>query len=236
MAATLPKLIIFASGTKDGGGSGFEKLVEAQKEGVLKAEIVAVVSNWPEGGVAQRAARLEIPFEHLGAPYISEKYLAILEKYGAEWVSLSGWLKLVPVSDPHKDPPTPGLDPKRSINIHPGPLPRFGGGGMYGKKVHEAVWAAFEEEKGKEGAVKGSGPTMHFVTAEYDEGPAFFHVTAPLEEGDGPEGVAKKVNELEHKWQAWATNLVVNGEIAWDGKDKKSLRVPEGYQFLPPQH
>jgi len=226
----MPRLIIFSSGTKQGGGSGFEKLVEHQRTGKLRAEIVAVVSNWSEGGVMQRALQLNVPFEHFAAPYTVEAYKRILNKYKAEWISLSGWLKLVPVADltSHKD----GLDPRKTINIHPGPLPLFGGPGMYGFHVHQAVFKALEK-----GEIQESGPTMHFVTAEYDKGPLIFYKGTSLDpKKDTPETISQKVHQIEHEYQFWVTNLVVNGYINWDGIDPASLKVPQDYQFLPKPH
>jgi len=84
------KLIIFASGTKTAGGSGFEKLVEANLKGDLKADIVAVVSNHKNGGVRKIAEKYNIDFEYFSKPYTAEKYKKIVKKYNAEFVALSG--------------------------------------------------------------------------------------------------------------------------------------------------
>ncbi len=232
------KIIIFTSGTKDGGGSGFENLVNATKSGILDAEILAVISNHQNGGVREKADRLEIKFVHFPAfatPFAqgyggSKKatadkpaspasqnatpdQFATAENYrklakGADLVCLSGWLKLVT-----------GLDPKKTINIHPGPLPRFGGAGMYGHHVHEAVIEAY-----KNGEVKNSAVSMHFVTEEYDEGPLFFSQSVSIMPDDTAESLAKRVNEAEHKWQPIITQKVLSGEISWDGKDPDSLK------------
>src|SRR3989338_11069163 len=118
---TKPNLLIFSSGSKDGGGSGFENLVVASRNGVLNANIVAVVSNYEHGGVAERAEKLKIKFIHFSAPWEAEIYRKIAEENDADFIALSGWLKMVV-----------GLNPKNTFNIHPGPLPAFGGKGMYG--------------------------------------------------------------------------------------------------------
>ena len=144
------KAIVFASGGSTGGGSGFEELVYATRLGVLGAEIVAVVSNYPSGGVQQRAARLGIPFVYFPSPWSEEGYGRIFQESGAEFALLSGWLKMAR-----------GLDARTTINIHPGPLPRFGGKGMHGHHVHEAVLKAF-----RKGEVTHSEVTMHFATEE----------------------------------------------------------------------
>lgn len=213
-----PKLIVFASGTKNGGGSGFERLVEATKTGELDAEIVAVVSNHEHGGVRERADRLGIPFVLFGP---DSNYTRIVADTGAEWVALSGWLKHVS-----------GLDPAKTINIHPALLSqldhRFGGKGMYGYHIHEAVKKALDA-----GEITESGFSMHFVTEEMDRGPVFFEHRVPLEKDMSAERIAKAVNKSEHEWQPKITNMVVHGEIRWDGKDQKTLTVPPGYQHLP---
>ena len=175
----LPRLIIFSSGTKEGGGSGFEKLVSAIGKGVLQADIIAVVSNHEYGGVRERADRLGIPFEFFSKPYTSLSYFTILKKYNTQWIALSGWLKLIPMKN--KKEGVEGLDPSRTLNIHPGPLPAFGGPGMYGHHVHEAVINAYER-----GEISESAVTMHFVTYKYDEGPIILRKQVTMEENDTP--------------------------------------------------
>jgi folate-dependent phosphoribosylglycinamide formyltransferase PurN len=200
------KIIIFASGTKDGGGSGFENLVNATKNRILDADISAVISNHENGGVRKRANRLGIKFIYFPAPWTAENYKKLT--VGADLICLSGWLKLVT-----------GLDPKKTINIHPGPLPRFGGPGMYGHHVHEAVMEAY-----KKGEVTQSGISMHFVTEKYDEGPLFFSQSVPILPDDTLETLAKRINEAEHKWQPIITQKVLSDEISWDGRDPSSLK------------
>src|SRR3989344_1597419 len=134
-----PKLIVFASGTKDGGGSGVENLGTSKER---DADIVAVVSNHEHGGLRERAERLGIPFVYMPPPYDAEHYRNVLDQVFAEnapkngsaisgltprsqsdftgWVALSGWMKHVV-----------GLDPARTFHIHPALLSqldhRFGG-------------------------------------------------------------------------------------------------------------
>lgn len=210
------KLLVFASGTKDGGGSGFENLVKAQRAGIIKAEVVGVVSNHESGGVRQKADDLGIKFVHFEGPYTAEEYQRIVAETGADYVALSGWLRLVL-----------GLDPRRTFNIHPGPLPKFGGAGMYGIHVHEAVLESY-----KKGEITNTEVTMHFVTEKYDEGPVFFRYPVVIEENDTPESLQERVNKVEHERQPKITDMVVNGEISWDGKDPESLKVPEGYRYI----
>jgi folate-dependent phosphoribosylglycinamide formyltransferase PurN len=125
----------------------------------------------------------------------------------SDFVALCGWLKLVA-----------GLDPKTTFNIHPGPLPEFGGKGLWGHFVHEAVLKAY-----KQGKITHSAVSMHFVTPEFDEGPVFFTHPVPIEPDDTPETLAARVNQAEHEWQPKIANKVVHGEIAWDGKSPESL-------------
>ena len=211
------KIVVFASGTKDGGGSGFENLVMATRDGRLSGEIVAVVSNHENGGVRERADRLGVLFVYFPARKVldgetagpdsgtKENYQRLTED--ADLVCLSGWLKLVT-----------GLDPQKTINIHPGPLPRFGGAGMYGHHVHEAVMEAY-----RAGEVKNSGISMHFVTEKYDEGPLFFSQPVPIMPDDTADTLAARVLEAEHKWQPIITEKVLTGEISWNGKNPESL-------------
>ena len=131
---------------------------------------------------------------------------------------LSGWLKLVA-----------GLDPARTINIHPGPLPRFGGPNLYGHYVHEAVMAAYHR-----GEVTHTAVTMHFVDAIYDHGPIFFAKPIPIESSDTPETLAAKVNIAEHEWQPRVLNYIVQKkvrlvgkEVVYETEELKRLLMPE---------
>ena len=227
-----PRIIIFASGSKDPekGGSGFENLVSAQRAGILDANIVAVVSNHQNGSVRKRADRLGIPFEFFVKDYNPEQnhsldqYRKFVSEYRAGWVVLSGWLKLVT-----------NLNPTRTLNIHPGPLPQFGGDGMYGHHVHEKVMGAYN--RGEPNPVDGqrithSAVTMHFVTPIYDDGPVFFRFPVEIRPDDTADTLAKRVNAVEHEWQPKITNMVINGEISWDGVKGHPVVVPEAYQYL----
>ena len=133
----------------------------------------------------------------------------------ADLVCLSGWLKLVT-----------GLDPRKTINIHPGPLPRFGGAGMYGHHVHEAVMEAYRN--GTPDAVTGekvthSAVSMHFVAEKFDEGPLFFSQPVEILPNDTADTLAARVLEAEHKWQPLITDKVLCNEISWDGKNPETL-------------
>jgi phosphoribosylglycinamide formyltransferase 1 len=193
------RVLVLASGDAEGGGSGFQELVEQSRTEppILSAEIVGVISNHPRGGVWKRAGVLEIPFEHWAGPFTAEGYQEWVKKFHPDFVMCSGWLKMVK-----------GLDPARTVNIHPGPLPRFGGPGMYGHHVHEAVMAAF-----KKGEIVQSAVTMHFVDELYDHGPIFFQLPVLIRLDDTPDSLAKRVNEKERALQSKALNYVVHRQV-----------------------
>jgi phosphoribosylglycinamide formyltransferase-1 len=200
-----PNILVFASGTKTGGGSGFETMVRASqtRPPILDARICAVITNHFEGGVWHRAQTLGIPAEYWAGPYLAKGYQNFVKYFNADYVMLSGWLKLVA-----------GLDPARTINIHPGPLPRFGGSKLYGRYVHEAVMAAY-----RRGEITHSAVTMHFVDERYDRGPIFFALPIPIEPSDTPETLAAKVNRAEHEWQPRVLNYVVHEQVRLSGKE-----------------
>lgn len=189
----MKRILVFASGTKEGGGSGFEQLVQDTRSGVLSAQIVAVVSNHQTGGIYERAARLDVPFEYFPGPYDAEGYHALVDKYQPDLVVFAGWLKLAV-----------GLDPTKTLNIHPAPLPRFGGKGMYGLHTHQAVL---------ESGIKESAVTIHFVNAEYDAGDIIFQCPVPIEPGDTPELLQKRVQQLEHWYYGRVIGRVLDGAV-----------------------
>lgn len=216
-----PRVPVFASGSAQGGGSGFEKLVLASRSGILNADICVVISNHANGGVRARAEKLGVPFLHFGGPWTAQEYQCIASEIRGEYFALSGWLKLVAGLDP-----ATAFNSKTVFNIHPGPLPYFGGPGLYGHHVHEAVIDAY-----RKALITHSAVSMHFVTEEYDRGPLFFKFNVPITDQDTPDSISERVNAAEHQFQAKITNLVVNGHISWDGVNPQSLIVPDGYSI-----
>lgn len=223
-----PRVLVFASGDKKGGGSGFQELVEFSRinPSVLNAEVVGVVSNYENGGVRKKADALKIPFEYWPGPFDAEGYQNLVKKFKADFVMLSGWLKLVQ-----------GLDPKTTVNIHPGPLPDFGGPNMYGHYVHEAVIAAYLR-----GDIVQSAVTMHFVIDAgedknaYDKGPIIFQFPVLIRPDDDAEILAKRVNEKERAWQAHILNFIVYRQIWLERIDNKFTvlhRCRDLRQFIP---
>jgi phosphoribosylglycinamide formyltransferase-1 len=194
------RILVFSSGDGKSGGSGFQELIEFSRTNppVLNAQIVGVISNHPDGGVHRRADTLHIPFEYWPGPFDATGYRTFVEKYQADFVMCSGWLKFVR-----------GLDPAKTVNIHPGPLPRFGGPGLYGHYVHEAVMAAYHR-----GEIIQSAVTMHFVDeTAYDHGPIIFQMPVLIRPDDDAVTLAKRVNEKERAWQSHMLNLVVHQSI-----------------------
>lgn len=216
---TQPKIVVFAGGGKEpnSGGSGFANLVKASfggANGPADIDITHVVSNHASGGVSDKARSLGVKFIHFPKPWSAEGYLKIVEETRADLFVCSGWLKKVT-----------GLNPARTINIHPGPLPKTAG--LYGKGVHQAVMEAFSR-----GELTETEVTMHFVTSEYDKGPPFFRLRIPIQEGDTAKTLQKRVLACEHSWQPRMTAIVAHGRIRWDGTNPDSLEVPPGYRIL----
>ena len=211
------RVLVFASGDSKGGGSGFQELVEFSRTNppVLDAQIIGVISNHEHGGVRKRAGAFHIPFEYWAGPYDARGYRSFVERYRADFVMCSGWLKFVR-----------GLDAARTVNIHPGPLPQFGGPGMFGHHVHEAVMAAFHR-----GEINQSAVTMHFVDeTAYDHGPIIFQMPVLIRPEDDAESLAKRVNEKERAWQSYILNLVThrhiylsNGHVLYKGDTPRRL-------------
>ena len=217
---THPNILVFASGTKTIGGGGFERLVRAARANppILDAWISAVVTNYFEGRVWQRAKAFGIPCEYWGGPYLASGYQNLVKYFNADYVMLWGWLKLVA-----------GLDPARTINIHPGPLPRFGGPKYYAHYVHEAVMTAYHR-----GEITHSAVTMHFVDEIYDHGPILFALPVPIEPGDTPETLFARVNRAGHEWAPRVLNYVVHGqvrlvakEVVYETEELRRLLLPE---------
>jgi len=173
------RIAIFASGS----GSNAEKIAD-YFAGSTDVSIDLIVSNNPKAGVIDRARRLHIPvllFDRTTF-YQTDRITQLLQQQGIDLIVLAGFMWLMPA----------GLVqafPDRIVNIHPALLTKFGGKGMYGHFVHEAVVAAQETE---------SGITIHFVNEHYDEGAPIFQAPCPVAPTDTPDDVARKVQALEH--------------------------------------
>jgi phosphoribosylglycinamide formyltransferase-1 len=175
---TCPRLAVFASGS----GSNAQRLAE-YFAGSGIGEVSVIYCNNPDAFVLERARLLGIPAVLIKRDsfYNDISVLDDLKSREIDWVILAGFLWLVP------DYILKAF-PKRIINIHPALLPAYGGKGMYGMKVHQAVIAARESE---------SGITIHYVNEKYDEGDIVFQAKCTIEKEDTPEMLAAKIHELE---------------------------------------
>lgn len=171
------------------GGSILQAVIDAIEDGTLPAELVLVISNNSRSKALDRARRHGIRTLHLSAhthPDPDELDAAIvssLEEVNADWVFLAGYMKRL-------GPRTLARFKNRIINTHPALLPKFGGQGYFGRRVHEAVIAAGETE---------SGATVHVVEKDYDSGPILAQVRVPVRENDTAEMLEERVKSAERK-------------------------------------
>lgn len=174
-------IAVFASGT----GSNARRLIEHFEQSPI-ARVTLVVSNKPDAGVLDIARKHGVATAIINRAsfYESEEFLAVLRQKQIDFIVLAGFLWLVPAW-------LVRAFPRRIVNIHPALLPKYGGKGMYGMRVHEAVLAAGEPE---------SGITIHFVNEQYDEGDTIFQARCPVLPGDTPLDLAHHVQALEHRY------------------------------------
>lgn len=174
-------IAIFASGA----GSNAQKIIEHLK-GHVSMQVALIVCNKPDAGVLSIAKTHGIPTLLIEKErfFRGDAYLAELQNYQIRFIVLAGFLWKVPDA-------LIKAYPDKIINIHPALLPKYGGKGMYGMRVHEAVIAAGEKE---------SGITIHYVNEHFDEGAPIFQARCPVEPGDTPEQLAQKIHALEHRY------------------------------------
>ncbi|MEX0890946.1 MAG: phosphoribosylglycinamide formyltransferase [Gemmatimonadota bacterium] len=177
-------LAVFASG----GGSNLQALLDRFGAPDAPARVALVVSDRPDAGALERAARADVPGVVIpvrGRPEdeVAAATLAALEEAAIELVALAGYLRLVPAAVTRRFR-------GRMLNIHPALLPAFGGSGMYGRRVHEAVLAA---------GCTVSGATVHLVDERYDEGRPLAQWPVPVLPDDTPERLAARVLAVEHR-------------------------------------
>ena len=176
----MKKIAVFASGT---GSNAVNLANYFSAKG--DAEVVLLVSNNSDAPVLEKMAHLGIATEALTKEQFEDVayMLSLLSKYDISFIILAGFLKMIPEY-------LVAAYEKRIINIHPALLPKYGGKGMYGMRVHEAVVAAGDSV---------SGITIHYVNPHYDEGEIIFQATCSVFPDDTPKDVAEKVHELEYK-------------------------------------
>lgn len=188
-----------------GGGRTLANLLRHIGEGRLGAQVAVVVASRPCKGV-EIAAEAKIPVHVVARKEIADdreyagRITALLDAAAVDLVVMAGFLSLWPIPPAYED---------RVINIHPALLPSFGGKGMFGHHVHEAVL--------RQGC-KISGCTVHFVTNEYDQGPIILQRCAPVLEGDTPDDLAARVFEQECIALPEAIRLYAQGRLEIDGR------------------
>ncbi len=175
------RIVIFASGS----GTNTQNLIQYFQQSKL-AEVVLVLSNKKDAKVLDRCRSLLVNSKHFTKEelFSSEGVLRLLKEAQADLIVLAGFLLKFPATILTEYP-------NQVINLHPALLPKYGGKGMYGHYVHEAVVANKEEE---------TGITIHYVNENYDEGAIIFQKSVKLSEEDTPETVAHKIHKLEYKY------------------------------------
>lgn len=175
----MKKIAIFASGN----GSNCENIIKHFSQSKV-ARVVLVVTNNPSAKVIKRAKRLDTDISIVPKDSISDSsiMLPLLREKCIDLIVLAGFMLFIPsfLIDNY---------PHRIVNIHPSLLPKYGGKGMYGMHVHEAV---------KENNEKESGITIHFVNNEYDRGEIIAQYSTPVSPDDSAEEIAEKVHKLEY--------------------------------------
>ena len=188
-----------------GGGTNLQGLIDTIHNGDVTGEIVLVISNEPDAYGLQRAKDAGIPvmtIEHRSKKRedFEKELLSVINARKADLVCLAGWMRILSKKFVEDAPPM--------MNIHPALLPSFGGKGMYGHHVHEAVIRSGD---------KVSGATVHFVSGEVDAGPIILQRTIPVMDDDTPDTLAARVLIEEHKAYPEAVSLFLKGELEIDG-------------------
>jgi phosphoribosylglycinamide formyltransferase-1 len=190
-------------------GSNMQSIIDACKLGSLAARPVVVISNNKDSGALSRAEQEGIPGIHLNSKEVDTEIeldramLEVLSEYKAELVILAGYMKRI-------GPLTLAAFLNRILNIHPCLLPKYGGQGMYGMRVHEAVIASGDKE---------SGVTIHVVNEEYDKGAIVAQQKLRVEEGDTAESLARRVLALEHRLYVDTIRNIISGDVALPSVD-----------------
>ena len=182
MPDTTLNVAVFASG----GGTNFQALLDHQAErGPWR--VAVLICNREAGAIDRaRAAGVEsviIPTKNRALGNVAQDTLEVLDRHRVDVILLCGYLRLLP-------PDVVGRYSRRTVNIHPAPLPDFGGNGMYGMSVHRAV---------VESGVEVTGATVHFVDEEYDQGSILAQWVISVRPSDTAEDVASRVLRVEHE-------------------------------------
>lgn len=182
-------------GTK-GRGSNMRAIIEACQFGVLNAEVALVIA--PSESSPALAVAQELSTRTLALQNFDIELLTTLVRHDIDLVCLAGFMRLIPKN-------VVEAFEYRMLNIHPALLPKYGGKGMWGIKVHEAVIESGDKE---------TGCTVHFVTERYDEGAILHQLKCPVLADDTPESLSARILELEHECYVQAIQLWIDHN-AW---------------------
>ena len=193
-------IAVFASGR----GTNFEAIVRAVETGKLhNLSIAVVISNNPDAPVLTIAREHNIPAYHLSQRHFpseekfDEAVFDVFRRHGINFIVLAGYMKKLSTNLVRQFR-------NRMLNIHPALLPKFGGKGMYGMHVHEAVINSGE---------KISGVTVHIVDEEYDHGPIVKQRTVAVDENETPETLATKIHGIEHQLYPEVLQLFADNRV-----------------------
>ena len=199
----MKRLAVFASGR----GSNFQAILKQIQQGIIPATVGLCVTNNPNAGVIQIARENEIPVkicspkDYPDSKSYNDDILSALIESEIEYIILAGYLKLIGMQIVDRFS-------NKIVNIHPALLPSFGGKGMYGHHVHDAVFNR---------GVKFSGATVHLVNNEYDAGPIVLQKVVSIEDAKSPEEIAERVLKIEHEIFPQAVKLLVEDKLEVDG-------------------
>ena len=188
------------------GGTNLQAIIDACAAGSLNAEIRVVISNNSRSFALERARRACIPTAHLSSAthpdsgHLDAAIADTLTSHGVELVALAGYMRKLGSR-------TLSRYRNRILNIHPALLPKFGGQGMYGERVHTAVLAAGESV---------SGVSVHLVDEEYDRGPVIAQSKVPVLPNDTPDTLAARILEQEHTLYPQTIQRIASGQIDLD--------------------
>jgi len=187
-----------------GGGSNLQALLDGAGDAV---EFALVLSNKSDAFALERAAKAGVPTkvvhyeDYPDRRAFTQSILDIMKDSGIDLICLAGFNRIL-------DPVLVDAYPLRMMNTHPALLPAFGGAGMYGHHVHEAVLTS---------GAKLSGATVHFVTPETDAGPIILQAVVPVLDDDTPEALAQRVLRAEHRIYPAAVRLFAQDRLEVTG-------------------
>lgn len=178
----MPNIAIFASGA----GSNARQIIRFFSDSNHGVHVKLIITNKATAGVVEVAKNANVDVLVLKNEVFIEgsELVKMLRKHQINWIVLAGFLRKIPLD-------LIRVYTDRIINLHPSLLPKYGGKGMYGKFVHDAVILNNEKE---------SGITIHLVNEEYDTGEILFQESCLIEKGDTIEDLTKKIHDLEHKY------------------------------------